>query len=379
MKPQPFDFDTRPFIVIWETTQACDLACVHCRAEAQPLALPGELTHEEGVNLIDQVADLKVPVLVFSGGDPLKRKDLIPLIAYAKEKGLRVGTIPAATDLLTKEAVEELKRARLDQMAMSLDFSTPEAHDGFRKTPGAFDKTMQAVQWAHEAELPLQINTVFTQENFDDVDQIIQLVKQLGVVFWEVFFLVPTGRGKDVKSLSAGQCEQIFAKLYQTSNQVDFIIKVTDAPHYRRFFLKKKMQEAGIDPAKLTWDGVTLPEPLRRVLGPRGTIGRAPMAVNAGKGHCFISHDGQVMPSGFLPVSAGNIRQAGLKELYQSEPIFQELRDLKQLKGRCGACEYRFVCGGSRARAFAVTGDYLETEPTCAYVPRGFVLEEAQR
>lgn len=366
----PVDLARQPFIVIWETTQACDLACVHCRAEAQPNPLPGELTHAEGLGLIDQVAEMGARVLVLSGGDPLKRTDLCDLIRHGKSHGLRMGTIPAATPLLTRDVVQALKDAGLDQMALSLDASTPEAHDRFRGVAGAFQKTLEAIQWAHEVQLPVQINSVMSQQNFDDVDRLIELVQWLGIVFWEVFFLVPVGRGAQVPGLSADQYEQVFAKLYRLARYAPFILKVTEAPHFRRYYLEQRMQEAGLNPQQLAWGGPELPPELRRFEGPRGTIGQAPHAVNAGKGFVFVAYNGEVYPSGFLPLSAGNMRATRLKTLYQTAPLFQALRDPNRLKGRCGACEYRFICGGSRSRAYAVTGDYLAEDPCCAYVPR---------
>jgi len=364
------DFNKAPFIVIWEMTQACDLACVHCRAKAQSLPLPGELSREEGLALLDEIADMGAKVCVLSGGDPLKRTDLPDLIRYGKARGLRMATIPAATPLLTREIVKALKDAGLDQMALSLDASTPEAHDRFRGVEGAFQKTMEAIQWAHEAELPLQINTVMSQHNFNDVDQLIELVRHLGVVFWEVFFLVPVGRGAEISGLSAEQYEQVFAKLYRVARSAPFIVKVTEALHFRRYYYEQRLRELGIDPQQLAWNGVELPPELRQVEGPRGSIGQAPQAVNAGKGFVFVAYNGEVYPSGFLPLSAGNIRTTSLRTIYQASPIFQALRDPNCLKGRCGACEYRAICGGSRSRAYAVTGDYLAEEPCCAYQPR---------
>ena len=364
------DLHRAPFIVIWETTQACDLACVHCRAKAQSLPLPGELSHEEGLALLDEIADMGAKVCVLSGGDPLKRTDLPDLIRHGKARGLRMATIPAATPLLTREIVKALKDAGLDQMALSLDASAPEAHDRFRGVEGAFQKTVEAVQWAHEAELPLQINTVMSQHNFDEVDQLIKLVQRLGVVFWEVFFLVPVGRGADIPGLSAEQYEQVFAKLYHVARNAPFIVKVTEALHFRRYYYEQRLRELGIDPQQLAWDGIELPEALRQIEGPRGSIGQAPQAVNAGKGFVFVAYNGEVYPSGFLPLSTGNVRTAPLRTIYQASPIFQALRDPNRLKGRCGACEYRFICGGSRSRAFALTGDCLAEEPCCTYQPR---------
>ncbi len=358
-----------PFIVIWEVTQACDLACVHCRAMAQPNPLPGELTHEEGVALIEEIARMSPKVCVLSGGDPLKRVDLLDLVRYGKSLGLRVATIPAATPLLTRQVVKALKAAGLDQMALSLDASTAEAHDRFRGVAGAFQKTMEAIGWAHEAKLPLQVNTVISQHNFDDVDRLIELIQKLGIVFWEVFFLVPVGRGAQIPGLSAEQYEEVFAKLYPLARNAPFVLKVTEAPHFRRYFYEQRLQEEGMDPRNLNWNGDKLPPELVRITGPAGTIGHSPQAVNAGKGFVFVAYNGELYPSGFLPVSVGNVRNTSLAQIYRDSPLLHALRNPDRLKGRCGTCEYRYLCGGSRSRAYAVTGDYLAEEPCCAYVP----------
>jgi len=363
------DFNRAPFIAIWETTQACDLACVHCRAEAQPLPLLGELRREEGLGLIDEIAELGTKVCVLSGGDPLKRPDVLALIRHGKARGLRMATIPAATPLLTREVVGALKTAGLDQMALSLDASTAEAHDQFRGVPGAFEKTMEAIAWAHEAELPVQINSVMHRGNVEDINRLVELVQRLGIVFWEVFFLVPVGRGARIEGLSADDYEAAFGTLYELMRRARFVIKVTEAPHFRRYFYERKLREVGIDPHRVAWDGAELPAELRRAGGPRGTVGHAPQAVNAGKGFVFIAYNGEVFPSGFLPVSAGNVKRTRLQTIYQDSSLFRTLRDPDGLKGRCGMCEYRHLCGGSRSRAYAVTGDYLAEEPCCAYVP----------
>ena len=354
------NFKERPFIVIWETTRACDLACVHCRAQAQPQPAPGELTHDEGIDLIDQVADFGAPLLIFSGGDPLKRGDLLSLIRHAKDRGLRVGTIPAATPRLTPEAVCALKQAGLDQMALSLDASSAEAHDRFRQVAGAFQRTMEAVRWAHAVKLPLQINSVISARSFADVDGLISLVQTLGIVFWEVFFLVPMGRGSELAGLDADQYEAVFEKLHRLSRTASFHVKVTEALHYRRYCLQHGQDR----PTTAAFHGRQMH---------RGPIVPASRAVNAGNGHLFISSTGNVYPSGFLPLDAGNVRDATLQELYQTS-LFQALRDPDRLKGRCGRCEYRVVCGGSRARAYALTGDFLAEDPCCSYQPPGALL-----
>lgn len=365
------DFHRSPFIVIWETTQACDLACVHCRAQAQPHPLPGELSTQEGLALIDEVAEMGAKILVFSGGDPLKRGDLLELIRHGKARGLRMATIPAATPLLRREVVQAFKAAGLDQMAVSLDASTPETHDRFRGVEGAFQKTMEAVRWAHEVGLAVQINSVMGRHNVDDLGRLIELVRRLGIVFWEVFFLVPVGRGALLPGLSAQQYEEVFAKLYRVAQDAPFILKITEAPHFRRYWIGERLREEGLDPAQVAWNGAELPRELRRIEGPHGTIGQAPSAVNAGKGFAFVAYHGEVYPSGFLPLSAGNVRSTSLAEIYRSSPLFQMLRDPASLKGRCGACEYRHLCGGSRSRAYAITGDLLAEEPCCVYQPAG--------
>jgi radical SAM protein len=366
------DFSQAPFIAIWETTQACDLACVHCRAKAQPLPLPGELSHEEGTALLEGIAGMGTKVCVLSGGDPLKRADLLGLIRYGKARGLRMATIPAATPLLTRDVVRALKSADLDQMALSLDASTPEAHDRFRGVAGAFQKTMDAIRWAHEVELPVQVNTVLSRHNAGDVDALAGLVSRLGVVFWEVFFLVPVGRGAGIPGLSAEEYEDAFSRLDAVAQRAPFIVKITEAPHFRRYQMERMLEQGGSSrsPGPVAGPAPKLPSALARRAGPHGTIGQASRAVNAGNGFIFIAYHGEVYPSGFLPLSAGNVRRTPLGAIYRDSPLLQALRDPDRLKGRCGACEYRALCGGSRSRAYAVTGDYLAEEPCCAYFPR---------
>lgn len=360
-------FDTTPFIAIWEVTQACGLACRHCRAEAQPLPLPGELTPAEGLDLVDQIADMGVSVLVFTGGDPLSRRDLTDLIRHGKKRGLRVATIPAATDRVTLADITALKEAGLTQLAQSIDHPDQDAHDNFRQVPGTFQKTLQILAWARAMGLPTQINTVFHGGNAGDFSRMAELVRSLDVVFWEIFFLVPTGRGKDIPGLNAQAVEKIFAEIYEFSKTVKFFIKVTEAPHYNRYVIERKLLEAGHDPLDIWRRGSIFPEELTAALGPRGTIGRAPEPVNSGKGFVFISYKGDVFPSGFLPVSGGNVRQSALADIYRHSPLFLSLRNPELLKGRCGTCPFRSQCGGSRSRAYALTGDVLQEDPWCAY------------
>jgi len=367
VKPK-LDFDERPFIVIWETTQACDLACVHCRACAQPVRSALELSTAEARKLIDEVAALKAPVFVLTGGDPLKRPDVFELVEYASSRGVRISLTPSATPLLTKEAIVRLKACGLARLAISLDGPTAEVHDAFRRVPGSYEWTLQAVRWAREIGLPVQINTTITRRNLQHLDSTIALMEQLDIVLWSVFFLVPTGRGATTDLISAEEFEQVFEKLYETSCRVKFDIKTTEAQHYRRFLLQRRTEE------KRKGNAPSLPAMF-------GTdtadgIGRAPSWINDGKGFVFISHLGEVFPSGFLPVSAGNVRKQSLTEIYRHSPLFVSLRDSANLKGKCGVCEFREVCGGSRARAHALTGDVFAEEPCCTWQPKVYQREE---
>ena len=360
------DFDRAPFLVIWETTQACALACAHCRASAQPNRDPLELSTEEGQRLIRETAEMGTPLLIFSGGDPVNRPDLLDLIRYGKSQGLRVATIPAATDCLTRGLVFDLKAAGLEQMALSLDQPRAELHDAFRATPGAFAKTMAAIGWAHEAGLPLQINTTLCGTTAPYFEEMARLVETLGVVFWEIFFLVPVGRGTLLEGLSAARCEELFEIIYRVQKRGTFIVKVTEAPHYRRYVAQRESASA-----EHPHEPAHLPALLTRSEGPGHTVGLAPRGVNAGNGFLFISHQGDIYPSGFLPLSAGNLRKDSLAEVYRTSPLFRRLRDPDQLSGRCGRCEFRRICGGSRSRALALTGDAFRTDPWCGYEPRG--------
>ncbi len=376
--PSMVDFAKTPFVAIWETTRACDLACRHCRAEAIARALPGELSTEEGFCLLEDLAATGTPICVLSGGDPAKRPDLFDLIRHGKKLGMRMATIPAATPLLTRELVRGLKEAGLDQMALSLDGPNPQVHDAFRGVPGAFERTLAGARFAAKEGLPLQINTVFSSYNWHRFQEMAELVKSLGVVFWEVFFLVPMGRGKELGQMNGEQYEAVFAELERFSRTVDFIVKITEAPHYRRFLMQKRKRERasrGVaePPDQAGHRGHAgkggLPAHMTRDFGPGGSIGLAPKGVNSGNGHLFVSYCGDVFPSGFLPLCCGNIRQRPATEIYRKHPVFLQLRDADLLKGRCGYCEYRHICGGSRARAYAMTGDYLAEEPFCAYIP----------
>ena len=365
-KLRDIDFSVSPFIVIWEITQACDLACRHCRAEAIDWRDPRELTTEEGLDLIDQVHSMGAQIMVLTGGDPAKRDDIFDLIRHGSELGLRMATIPAATEKLTPELIKKLKTSGLSQIALSLDGPNAEVHDTFRGVQGAFELTMKGAQYIREEGIPFQINTTFSEYNFDYFDEIAELVKSLGVVFWEVFFLVPMGRGELLKQMSARKFENLFEKLYNFSKEVDFIVKITEAQHYRRYVIEQEKQNLSMGESL----EVKLPDRMTRDFGPGGSIGHAPKGVNAGNGYVFISHIGDIYPSGFLPLKTGDVRNDSLADIDSNHEVFRLLRNSDCLLGKCGLCEYRTVCGGCRSRAYAMTGNIMAPEPFCVYNPR---------
>lgn len=348
------DFNISPFVVIWENTRACDLACVHCRAAAQPLRSRNELTTEEGYRLIDQIAELKPKVFVLTGGDPLKREDTYDLIRYARDKGLEPSLTPSATPLLTEEAVTKMKQHGLGRMAVSLDAANAESHDSFRGVPGSFDLTLRAIQAAGREKIPVQVNTTVTKRTVNQLPQMADMLVEMGITMWSVFFAVPTGRAKQADLITADDVENLFGFLYETSKRVPYSIRTTEAMHYRRYV----MQQGGAMPLGVQMHGID-----------RNGAPRAPKGVNEAKGFVFISHIGDVYPSGFLPLKAGNVKQQPLGDIYRTSKLFVDLRNPDKLQGKCGRCDYRELCGGSRARAWAMTGDVFGSDPLCTYQP----------
>lgn len=348
------DFSEAPFLVIWETTQACDLACKHCRASAQPNRDAGELTTEEAKGLLWQVKRMGDPLLVFTGGDPLKRGDLFELLAYSVALGLRTTVTPSATPLLTPDAIRRFKDCGVARMAISIDGPNATMHDEFRQVSGSFQTSIDALQAAGACGLETQINTTVTRGNMGRLGEIAGLVAESGARLWSVFFLVVTGRAQIEDDLTAEEYEEVFEFLYETSLTAPFDIKTTEAQHYRRYAAQRRKR-----------DGVAS----------GGRRGEAPQAIarqagiNDGKGFVFVSHKGEIYPSGFLSITAGNVRNVELGEAYRNAPLFLSLRDSSQLDGKCGECEYKNLCGGSRSRAFALTGDYLASDPRCVHVP----------
>ena len=353
VKPRGLVYDRAPMLVYWETTLACGLACRHCRATAEPERSPLELTTQEGLGLLDRILGFgdPLPHVVFTGGDPLRRPDLEELVAGATERGIGASLAPAVTQDFTKARLASLKAAGIQTISLSLDGSSPELHDGLRGVPGTFAMTMEAATWAHEVGFPIQVNTLVTDTTLADLPAIYEVVGRMGILRWSLFFLISVGRGTVLREISPAQSEKLFGWLYDLSQVARFQIKTTEATHYRRVATRRMEQ-----------DGKSDEEILRTPVG-RG------FGVRDGNGIIFVAHDGSVYPSGFLPLPVGNVRTDDIVRLYREQEVFTSLRDTSQFRGRCGACSYVDRCGGSRARAFAWTGDILEADPLCPYVP----------
>ena len=356
MHPNPIDTDERPFVLVWELTRACELTCKHCRADAQPERHPNELTTEEGKALLDDASRFgENQLVVLSGGDPLARDDTVELVDYGSDRGLLMTLTPSGTASLTPDRVDALADAGARRLALSVDGGSQAAHDEFRGEPGSFDATIRAAEAARDAGLPLQINTTVCAETVEELPAITGLVEDLGAVLWSVFFLVPIGRGAVLDSISPERAERVMEWLVDVESESEFGIKTTEAPHYRRVALQRRRAEAHDDADAAAADAVG-----RRV------------GITAGDGFAFVSHVGEVFPSGFLPEAAGNVRETSIVDCYRNADLFESLRGPDALGGKCGACEFRGVCGGSRSRAYARTGDPLASDPLCSYVPEGY-------
>ncbi len=353
------DFDLAPFTIAWEVTRACAFACVHCRANAQHQPDPNQLTTAESLRLIDQLAEFGSPILVFTGGDPMMRRDLFELIAYATQKGLRCSLTPTATTLPTPERLLKAKEAGIRRIALSLDAPTAEVHDAFRQVPGSWQRTMEILKNAHSVGLSAQVNTTVSAHNFRILRDMVPFIEQVNAVQWSVFFLVPTGRAQAASMISPQEHEEVFNWLYDLSQKSPFDIKVTAAPMYRRVAIQRR--KADSHGAAVTFQGAGFQY--------ADGLDRPTRGVGDGNGFLFISHVGDIQPSGFLPITAGNVRADNIVEVYRKSELFVDLRDIQKIKGKCAVCEFRDVCGGQRGRAYGITGDYLESDPACAYQP----------
>jgi AdoMet-dependent heme synthase len=342
-------YRSRPLQVTWEVTNSINWKPVPARRRANR-EFP-QFSTAEGFHLIEQVAEMHVPLLALTGGDPLARPDLLPLIEFASERSVRTSLTVLPTVKVEPEVIAELKACGLMRVAFWLNGSTPGLNDQFWAMPGLYRRTIEAIGLCHEVQLPVQVNTMLSRRNFQNLDPMIELLTRLDVSLWNVSFFVAPSREEADEMLNADEHEQVFEKLYAASRRANFQVKTTEGQHYQRYLLQQRVRES------------------RGRLTETTAVPYAPRGVNDGKGFVFINSRGEVYPSRFLPLSGGNVTKQSLIEVYCDSPLFMSLRDVSNLKGKCGRCPVRTVCGGSRARAYAMTGDLFASDPCCAYEP----------
>lgn len=339
-------------IIAWEVTRSCNLACKHCRGEAHPEPYDGELTTPEAMALIDSFSATGNPIIIFTGGEPMMRPDIYQLIEYASGRGLTCAFAPNGT-LITPETARLIKNCGVERCSISIDGSDAASHDSFRGIPGAFDASLRGIEYLKQAGVPFQINTTVTRDNLDNFKNIFNLCERIGAAAWHIFLLVPMGRAARLADqvISAEEYEAVLHWLYEFRKSTSMSLKATCAPHYYRIMRQKaRAEKIKVSPQTFGMDAMT-----------KGCLG--------GTGFCFISHTGQVQPCGYLELNCGNVREQPFPEIWQHSEIFRNLRDQGQYEGKCGYCEYHKVCGGCRARAYSMGGNYLREEPLCLYKP----------
>ncbi|MBI2831590.1 MAG: radical SAM protein [Chloroflexi bacterium] len=356
-------------LVAWELTKSCNLLCAHCRASAEGGHYEGELTTEECFQVIDDILKVGKPILILTGGEPLARSDVFQIGKYAAGKGLRV-VMGSNGTLINDDATARLKEIPLARLGVSLDFPIPEMQDRFRGKAGAFDAALAGIASARKAGIPVQINSTITKMNVAYLDDLLDLALKVGATAFHPFMLVPTGRGKGLEAveLSPEEYEKTLNWIYDRQKELGdrMFFKPTDAPHYLRIMKQRQKQDSQSDNSTSQSTGHPGHPGHPGGHNPANSITRGCLA---GTGFCFISHRGKVQGCGYLTVEAGNVREQSFDRIWADSPLFNALRDLSLMKGKCGACEYKRICGGCRARAYEATGDYLEAEPYCVYQP----------
>ncbi len=342
-----------PRLIAWETTAGCNLSCRHCRGSSTSRKPAGELTTQEAMHFIDEIAQMGKTILILSGGEPLVREDIYQIASYANIKGLSVALATNGT-LVTPDVASRLKEAGVRRISVSLDGASPQTHDDFRCVPGAFEGAMRGIDVIKEAGIGFQINTTITKRNLTEIPTILDMATEIGAEALHIFLLVPTGRGKELENeeIPPAEYERVLNWFYDQQKTAKIQLKATCAPHYFRI-MRQRARKEGTEITVKThgYEAMT-----------KGCLG--------GTGFCFVSSVGEVYPCGYLPALAGNIKEQPFREIWENSQVFNDLRDPSRLKGKCGNCEYKEVCAGCRARAFAATGDYLAEEPYCIYVPR---------
>lgn len=358
----------QPRLIFWELTKGCNLRCIHCRASATELSSPDDLTHQESINVIDQLAAYAPFILVLSGGEPLFRKDIFQLARHASEKGIKVALATNGT-LVTDDVADQVAEVGIRRVAISLDGPDAVTHDAFRGIPGAFDKAIEGLLRLKQRGISVQINTSVAKHNSAKLPQTLELALRLGVDAFHLFLLVPVGCGVEIaekQMVESEEYEGILNWLYDRTLDTRLELKATCAPHFFRVVRQRR--------AESRRKGEEVPELAAHGHGSHGAHAMNAMTRGclAGTGVCFISHQGGVFPCGYLPLEAGNLRRQKFSDVWENSDLFASLRDVGNLKGKCGVCEFRNICEGCRARAFGCSGDYLAEEPFCLYTPRAY-------
>ena len=345
-------------LVAWETTRRCNLSCKHCRALAEDHPYSGELDTDASFALLDQIRETGEPIVILTGGEPLLREDIFDIASYGTRIGLRMVMAPNGT-LITRENARKMKESGIKRISISLDGATSDSHDDFRGVAGAFDQALAGIETAKQEGIEFQVNTTITKDNLEEIPKILKLAEDVGAVAHHIFLLVPTGRGKYIvdNEIDAAEYESALNWFYDQRGNTDLQLKATCAPHYYRI-LRQRAKEDG---EKVTFESHGLDAVTRGCL--------------AGTGFCFVSHTGRVQTCGFLDVECGDVTRQHFKEIWDNSEVFNKLRNFSNLEGKCGACEYKGVCGGCRARAYEATGNYLAEEPLCSYKPRNLRQE----
>ncbi len=340
-------------LIAWEVTRSCNLACKHCRAEAHMEPYPGELDKSEAMALIDTFKSVGDPIIIFTGGEPMMRKNVYELIAYATSKCLRCVLSPNGT-LITPETAKFMKDSGVQRCSISIDGPDAASHDAFRGVQGAFDASMRGIEYLKAAGIDFQINTTVTSDNLHSFKDIFALCEKIGAVAWHIFLLVPTGRASSLADqvISAQEYEDVLNWFYDFRKTTSMHLKATCAPHYYRIMRQRAKEEGiAVTPETFGMDAMT-----------RGCLG--------GTGFCFISHTGQVQPCGYLELDCGHVRDTPFPEIWRKSEHFRQFRTQEEYTGKCGPCEYHKVCGGCRARSYNMSGDHMAEEPLCSYQPK---------
>lgn len=343
-------------MIAWELTRSCNLSCKHCRASSEMGSYPGELSKEECLRIMNEISLISKPIIILTGGEPLLRPDIFELARYGTDKGFRMVMATNGT-LITEDIVKKMKQSGIQRISVSIDGPDAKTHDSLRNVEGAFENSLKGIEIAKKNGLSFQINTTITKSNLHMIRDILGLAIRLGASAHHIFLLVPTGRGKELKDqeISAMEYEKILNWFYEQTDKLPLQIKITCAPHFYRIYYQRASKEGKkIHPKENGLDAMT-----------RGCLG--------GVSFCFISHIGQIQPCGYLELNCGNVKEKPFYEIWETSETFHNLRNFDRYKGKCGVCEFRKVCGGCRARAYEMFGDYMAEEPLCIYEPKRIV------